>query len=75
MKISQRKNRKTKGIVELHVERERYAHAAWIDWYWCRCVLHNCDEVFKHSRKSDAIRNMAHPDEWCKECEKMLRVL
>jgi hypothetical protein len=35
--VYQRRNRKTKGIVELHHERDLRGLALWMDLYWCQC--------------------------------------
>lgn len=69
MKICQRKNRKTKHIVELHRERRDLGAWVWIDWYWCRCAWHDVEQSPKHSCRTDVLRSMAHPDEWCAECK------
>ena len=74
MRIYQRKNRKTKGIIELHHERDLLQDVAlWMDWYWCECE--HGGKSWKASRKSNAIHDMAHPDEWCKRCAKTVRAL
>lgn len=72
MKIHQTKNRKTKHVIELYKEHETMGRANWIDWYWCKCIWHDQIERFRHSRKSDALQAMAHPDEWCPECKAVL---
>jgi len=69
----QRKNRKTKGIIKLQHDRDLRGVALWIDWYWCQCEHGTKSQ--KTTCKSDAIGDMAHPDEWCKECAEAMEAI
>jgi len=68
MIIYQRKNRKTRGIIELHhvLLNKELGAAWWMDWYWCECE-HNT-KTRRTARKSDSLCDMAHPDKWCEKC-------
>lgn len=66
----QRKNRKTKGIIELRHDRDLHGVALWIDWYWCQCE--HGKKTPKVTQKTNAVRDMAHPDRWCEECANII---
>jgi len=73
--IYQRKNRKTRGTIELHhvIANKVLGAAFWMDLYWCECE--HGTQTRRTSRKSSALRDMAHPDEWCVECKAIVDII
>lgn len=68
----QRKNRKTSGIVKLHVRSLR-RDVRGMTYYWCSCQHGKQSQVTTYQTK--ALKDMAHPDTWCKECAAIVRNL
>lgn len=65
-----RKNRKTRGIITLYHDRDLLEWALWMDWYWAGCV--HGRKSWTTSKKTNAVRDMANPDEWCAQCKKIV---
>ena len=68
-----RKNRKTKGKIQLCVAFIKRNHPPYdqVKRYWAQCQHGNTSGRYR--RKSSAIDNMAHPDKWCDKCAGIVR--
>jgi hypothetical protein len=70
MILEQRRNRKTKTVVTLC--RRRFSLYPWLRaWHYeLECTEHG--ELKSFATKARAKAMMAHPDEWCSECEGLI---
>jgi hypothetical protein len=60
-------NRKTGAEIQLYASVSSHRYVSYI----VTCLDHSWRSMYLF--KKEALRAMAHPDEWCKECQELAR--